>query len=73
MPLKSLKNRLNQHFDLSPRYGSVKKIMPNIVYADGFNPSVGDVVKIEKAMAANAWEWWWWQKKSSLVLRPLTL
>ena len=48
MPLKSLKNRLNQHFDLSPRYGSVKKIMPNIVYADGFNPSVGDVVKIEK-------------------------
>ncbi|GAA9065011.1 hypothetical protein BTM312_15280 [Helicobacter pylori] len=30
MPLKSLKNRLNQHFELSPRYGSVKKIMPNI-------------------------------------------
>ncbi|GAA8781259.1 flagellar protein export ATPase FliI [Helicobacter pylori] len=49
MPLKSLKNRLNQHFELSPRYGSVKKIMPNIVYADGFNPSVGDVVKIEKS------------------------
>lgn len=26
--------------------------MPNIVYADGFNPSVGDVVKIEKSDSA---------------------
>ncbi|WP_104751222.1 flagellar protein export ATPase FliI [Helicobacter salomonis] len=46
--LEALKARLQLARDLSPRYGMVCKILPNMVFVQGFLPSVGDVVKVER-------------------------
>ncbi|PAF48661.1 EscN/YscN/HrcN family type III secretion system ATPase [Helicobacter sp. 12S02232-10] len=48
MSLEKLRVKLSQNINLSPRYGTIRKISPNIVYADGLTPSVGDIVKIER-------------------------
>ncbi|WP_104759012.1 flagellar protein export ATPase FliI [Helicobacter bizzozeronii] len=48
MSLGALKARLQLSRDLSPRYGVITKILPNMVFVKGFLPSVGDVVKAER-------------------------
>ncbi|PAF43818.1 flagellar protein export ATPase FliI [Helicobacter sp. 11S03491-1] len=48
MSLEELKEKLRSNVNLSPQYGMIKKISPNIVYADGITPSVGDIVRINK-------------------------
>ncbi|MDO7252875.1 flagellar protein export ATPase FliI [Helicobacter cappadocius] len=49
MSLKELKVKLQQNINLSPQYGTIKKISSSIVYADGITPSVGDIVRIKRA------------------------
>lgn len=46
MSLKELKFKLQKNINLSPHYGTIKKVSSNIVYADGITPSVGDIVRI---------------------------
>lgn len=49
MSLKELKSKLQKNINLSPHYGTIKKVSSNIVYADGITPSVGDIVRIVRA------------------------
>ncbi|BDQ29830.1 flagellar protein export ATPase FliI [Helicobacter ailurogastricus] len=49
MSLEVLRSKLQHPRDLSPRYGVVVKILPNMVFVSGFLPSVGDVVQVQKA------------------------
>ncbi|PAF46456.1 EscN/YscN/HrcN family type III secretion system ATPase [Helicobacter sp. 12S02634-8] len=49
MSLEALKARLKENINLSPQYGTIKKVAPNIVYADGITPSVGDLVRVKKS------------------------
>lgn len=46
MSLQALKANLNKNINLSPQYGIIKRVSPNIIYADGITPSVGDIVRI---------------------------
>lgn len=48
MSLTDLKVKLAQNINLSPQYGAIRKIFPNIIYADGITPSVGDIVRIDR-------------------------
>ncbi|CRF48657.1 Flagellum-specific ATP synthase FliI [Helicobacter heilmannii] len=48
MSLEVLRAKLQHPRDLSPRYGVVVKILPNMVFVSGFLPSVGDVVQVQK-------------------------
>lgn len=48
MSLTNLKAKLAQNINLSPQYGAIRKVLPNIIYADGITPSVGDIVRIKQ-------------------------
>lgn len=45
MPLNEIRKKLEQKPNLSPSFGSIIKIMPNVVVASGIRPSVGDIVE----------------------------
>ncbi len=47
--LEVLRAQLQHKRDLSPRYGVVVKILPNMVFVSGFLPSLGDMVQVERA------------------------
>lgn len=48
MSLTNLKTKLAQNINLSPQYGTIRRVLPNIIYANGITPSVGDIVKIKQ-------------------------
>ena len=45
MPLNEIRKKLQKKPNLSPSFGSITKIMPNVVVASGIRPSVGDIVE----------------------------
>jgi flagellum-specific ATP synthase len=45
MPINRLKRKLSQE-NLSPLFGTIKKISSNTIEAGGLNPSIGDIVKM---------------------------
>jgi len=45
MALKSFKKRLKQG-NLSPKFGTIKKISSTTIQAEGLRPSIGDIVKL---------------------------
>ena len=49
MSLQDLKSKLQGNFQLSPKFGVVKKITPTIIYATGLSPSLGDIVCVYKS------------------------
>lgn len=49
MSLQDLKSKLQGNFQLSPKFGVVKKITPTIIYAAGLSPSLGDIVCVYKS------------------------
>lgn len=54
MSLQTLKAKLKNDFQLSPKYGLITKITPTIIYASGLAPSLGDIVKIFKSNGETA-------------------
>lgn len=46
MPLRNLRNKLKEDLNLSPRFGTVTKVTPTIIYACDLSPSLGDIIRI---------------------------
>lgn len=45
MPLSQIRQKLKNNINLSPSFGNVIKVMPNMIVAHGIRPSVGDIVE----------------------------
>ncbi len=46
MLLKNIKDKLKQDLKLSPKFGTISKVTPTIIYAMDLSPSLGDIVRI---------------------------
>ena len=46
MLLKNLKEKLKEDLKLSPKFGTITKITPTIIYACDLSPSLGDIIRI---------------------------
>ena len=44
MSLQEIRQKL-KNANLSPSYGNIIKIMPNVIVANGIRPSVGDIIE----------------------------
>lgn len=53
MPLSHIRQKLNSNLNLSPSFGNIIKITPNIIMANGISPSVGDIVEFSSRDCKN--------------------
>ncbi|MBR2112511.1 MAG: EscN/YscN/HrcN family type III secretion system ATPase, partial [Helicobacter sp.] len=49
MSLQEIRQKL-KNTNLSPSYGSIIKIMPNMIVASGIRPSVGDIIEFSNPL-----------------------